>query len=126
MTDNIDGRIGGVRSLVSACLALTSVVLFCGAAFGADQQKPPADAAPAGPPTTIDAIAPRPTPAAPAQKRKPSPAGTRVSELNRQLQTLRVELADLKTRYTELHPDVAAKRRQIVQVQDEIRGASKR
>jgi hypothetical protein len=126
MADNINGRTGDVRSLVSACLALTSIALFCGPAFGADEQKPTADAATAGPPTTIDATAPRPTPAVPAQKRTPLPASTRVSELNVQLQALRVELADLKTRYTELHPDVAAKRRQIVQVQDEIRGASKR
>ena len=126
MAHNCNGRAGDVRSLVSACLALTGIALLGGAAFGADQQKPTADTAPSGPPTTIDATAPRPTQAVPAQKRKPLSASTRASDLNMQLQALRVELADLKTRYTELHPDVAAKRRQIVQVQDEIRSASKR
>lgn len=49
-----------------------------------------------------------------------------MGELNGRLQALRIELDDMKTKYTDLHPDVLAKKRQIRQVQDEIRGASKR
>lgn len=45
----------------------------------------------------------------------------RIKELNLQLVSLRRELKDLKAKFTDLHPDVTAKKRHIEQVQKELR-----
>ena len=45
----------------------------------------------------------------------------RIKELNLQLVSMRRELKDLKTRFTDSHPDVTAKKRHIEQVQKELR-----
>jgi uncharacterized protein involved in exopolysaccharide biosynthesis len=45
--------------------------------------------------------------------------------LQARLKTARVELGELKTRYTDLHPDVIAKKRQIRQLENRINAARK-
>ena len=55
-----------------------------------------------------------------------SQAGKRFNEMNDYLKALRRELNDLNTKFTDLHPDVVAKKRQIERVDEDIRTQGKR
>ena len=50
----------------------------------------------------------------------------RMNEMNDYLKMLRRELNDLKTKFTDLHPDVVAKKRQIELVDEDLQKQAKR
>jgi hypothetical protein len=82
-------------------------------------------AVPAAPPPIpnhkVD-VAPAPADAAkvPARSKPMNKEEARAAELDERLKQLRNELADLKSRYTDLHPDVMTKQRQIRRTEQEL------
>ena len=120
MANNFNHKFAKARRCNHAGLALAGI--FFGTVCAAMAQEKSAER----PPATVNVIAPQPAPAEKTEKRISAPASNRARELNQRLQVLQADLDGLRTRYTELHPDVIAKKRQIRQVQDEIRKTGKR